>query len=46
MDFEEDSIYYSDEDSSDEFWSDSDDDRRPVCIGCNCEQKTCENSMP
>ena len=50
MDFEEDSIYYSDDDSSEElyFWSESDDedvDSRPVCVGCKCKQKTCENMM-
>ena len=45
-------MYYSDdEDSSDElyFWSESDDeddDSRPVCVGCQCKQKTCENLMP
>ena len=51
MEFREDSIYYSDEDSSDElyFWSESDDeddDSRPVCVGCQCKEKTCENLMP
>ena len=50
MDFNEDTIYYSDDDSSDElFWSDldgEDGDCRPLCIGCRCEQKTCESLMP
>ena len=52
MDFSEDLIYQSDEDSSElYFWSESDDDdddddNRPVCVGCQCKQKTCENRMP
>ena len=50
MDFNEDTIYYSDDDSSDElFWSDldsEDGDCRPVCIGCQCKPKTCESLMP
>ena len=40
MDYTEDSIYYSDEESI------GDDDNTPVCVGCQCEQKTCENLMP
>ena len=40
MDYNEDSIYYSDEDSID------DDNGTPVCVGCQCHQKTCENLMP
>ena len=40
MDYTEDSIYYSDEDSFD------DDDSTPVCVGCQCQQKICENLMP
>ena len=45
MDYREDSIYYSDEEL---FWSESEDevDSRPVCMGCSCQQKACENLMP
>ena len=40
MDYTEDSIYYSDEESFD------DDDSTPVCVGCQCQQKICKNLMP
>ena len=47
MDFNEDAIYFSDDDYSDElFWSDpdgKDSDCRPLCIGCQCKQTTCES---
>ena len=50
MDFHEDSIYFSDEESSCElYWSESDeenDDIRPKCIGCHCQLKVCESLMP
>ena len=40
MDYNEDSIYYSEDDSFD------DDDNTPVCVGCQCQHKSCENIMP
>ena len=49
MNDREDSIYYSDDEDSFEefFWSESEEeDSLPVCMGCQCKEKTCQNVMP
>ena len=50
MDCRDDSAVYADKDLSEElFWSESDDEdynSTPVCIGCNCQEWTCEHLMP
>ena len=48
MDCSEDSYYYQDL-SEELFWSESDDedyDSRRVCVGCHCQERTCEHLMP
>ena len=46
MAYRDGSIFNSDEEL---FWSEPEDevdDSRPVCMGCLCRQKTCENRLP
>ena len=47
MDTQEDYIYYSDDEEM--YWSESDCEYnygRPICMGCQCQHKSCENQMP